>query len=308
MSKIYTAWRRDLLAIHGLLDSLGDRPPEDKQLFRAEVMQVAEALNLVRRSGMLRFTKARGARARILEYLKRYVGEAISGDELEVVAGIHEYPRRIRELRVQEGYVIVTGVTREELKPDEYVLESESPNAEERERWRLANRIRRLPGSEKDRMLKLLQEMVGKPVSGDQLQYVSKGKEMRRVRELRTEQGWRVSTRLTGQPHLPVGWYLLESLDQAPQHDRSIKPGVYDSVLERDGHACRRCGWTVAKKREGAKRQYIELHHMEHHKDGGPNNRENLVTLCNICHDEAHRAKVMGFELLEWLGRKSPGE
>jgi hypothetical protein len=31
------------------------------------------------------------------------------------------------------------------------------------------------------------------------------------------------------------------------------------------------------------------LHHRHHHKDRGDNTADNLVTLCNVHHDEAHR-------------------
>ena len=61
----------------------------------------------------------------------------IKGDELLVVSGIQEYARRLRELRVQFGWAIVSGVTINEMdqeerdevpdelramKPSEYVL------------------------------------------------------------------------------------------------------------------------------------------------------------------------------------------
>src|SRR5688572_16641922 len=107
MSHELTPWQRDQLALHGLLDSLPAQAPSDRNHLRAEVMQIAEALRLLRKAATVRFTRAKGARTRILEYLKLFVGAAISGDELEVVSGIHEYPRRIRELRIEHGYVIL---------------------------------------------------------------------------------------------------------------------------------------------------------------------------------------------------------
>ena len=44
------------------------------------------------------------SRERIKLYLQEYVGVVITSSELEVVSGISEYGRRIRELRVQDGY------------------------------------------------------------------------------------------------------------------------------------------------------------------------------------------------------------
>ncbi|WPD23746.1 MAG: hypothetical protein SD837_04120 [Candidatus Electrothrix scaldis] len=55
--------------------------------------------------------EARSARDRILHYFLKYQGVIISGDELLVVSGIQEYARRIRELRVQFGWSIASGLT-----------------------------------------------------------------------------------------------------------------------------------------------------------------------------------------------------
>jgi hypothetical protein len=305
LSDDVTAWQRDLLALHGLLDSLPPQASADRERLRGEVVQVGAALRLLRKAAKVRFTKAKGAPHRILEYLKLFVGVSVSGDELEVVSGIHEYPRRIRELRTEHGYVISTGLTRTDLRPDEYVLEAAEPNADEAAKWQLANNIRKMPGAGKSRMLELLKASVGKPVSGEQLLYVAKIKDMRRVRELRTEDGWRISTRFTGQPNLPSGVYVLETAEQLPPHDRKIPDTVYDDVLKRDDYRCRKCSWSVSQRRPGERKQFIELHHVEHHKAGGANNKENLITLCNICHDDVHRRRVDGKGFWDWLRDKA---
>jgi hypothetical protein len=52
-----------------------------------------------------------------------FPGEVIEGRELELVAGISEHGRRIRELR-DKGYRISTGVDRKDLRTDQYILES----------------------------------------------------------------------------------------------------------------------------------------------------------------------------------------
>jgi hypothetical protein len=36
-------------------------------------------------------------------------------------------------------------------------------------------------------------------------------------------------------------------------------------------------------------RRMLELHHVMHHVDKGENTAENLITLCNVHHDEEHR-------------------
>ncbi len=290
--------------ISQLLSALPKTPPSKKEQLRDEVRILALVLSTMRRYSKLRLEKlipAKASRQRILQYLSLFVGEVVEGDELEVVSGIHEYPRRVRELRVQDGYRIATGVTREGLRTDQYVLDDAEPDQAEAERWQIANRIRRGSGGGKGRMLELLKAFQGKPVTAEQLLYVAKVKDMRRVRELRTEDGWRITTRFTGRPELPPDVYVLEGLEPLPQHDRKISPEVYDSVLSRDVYSCRKCGWKVESRHGGEKRQYIELHHIEHHKSGGTNNPENLITLCNVHHDAVHRARKNGAEFLGWL-------
>ena len=61
---------------------------------------------------------ASAARDRILYYFREYPRIIINGDELLVVSGIQEYARRVRELRVQFGWGIASGVTIKEMLED----------------------------------------------------------------------------------------------------------------------------------------------------------------------------------------------
>jgi hypothetical protein len=137
------------------------------------------------------------------------------------------------------------------------------------------------------------QKYVGKPVTGEELRYIAGDKIEwpRRARELRTEEGWPVVTKLSGRPDLSVGVYLLESLRQLPPHDRQIDDSVRVQVLERDKYHCTHpgCGWHHGMETPSDPRRYLELHHVLKHRDRGPNTAENLRTLCNVHHDEIHR-------------------
>ena len=264
----------------------------------------------------------KSARERILEYLKKHCGVLVAGEELMVVAGISEYARRVRELRGQEGFSVVTGKTflamveygeaafsdvvgaeRSALKVDSYILLKEDPDREAAHRWHTANRIRKSKRAVKDKILEYLRLNVGSMVSGEELQYLapSRTEWARRARELRTEDGWPVVTRNSGRPDLPVGFYLLEEDRQAQPHDRAISDPVRVKVLERDGHACRSCGWSYGRRTPGDPRQMLELHHMEHHRDGGSNEVGNLITLCNSCHKEVHRGVISRSDLEDLL-------
>ena len=56
---------------------------------------------------------------RILAYLRRYPQKVIAGDELMVVSGIGEWARRLRQLRVEDGWNICSGNTFRELYEDD---------------------------------------------------------------------------------------------------------------------------------------------------------------------------------------------
>ena len=82
--------------------------------------------------------------------------------------------------------------------------------------------------SVRDKILKFLRENVGIQVTGEELRYVAGDKTewARRVRELRTEFGWPVATKTTGNPELPMGVYVLQADRQSPEHDRDIPDEV----------------------------------------------------------------------------------
>lgn len=68
-----------------------------------------------------------GSRDKLRAYLLEHVGVVLDSDTLRDIAGTSEWARRIRELRNEEGYQILTHNDRSDLKPGQYVLESEKP-------------------------------------------------------------------------------------------------------------------------------------------------------------------------------------
>lgn len=276
---------------------------------RTQVLKLIPAVALLQNLGasLIQGPNIGSARARILEYMKKYAGTVLSGDELRIVAGISEYARRVRELRVEHGWRILSGMTlknmepeelgdlfdsrKPNLKPDQYILVSIRQDTEAAYRWNVANDIRKKKDTGvRDKILQYFRAFVGKEISGEELRYVANDKTewARRTRELRTEFGWPVVTRFTGRPDLPVGIYVLEEDRQAPEHDRKIPEAEYRAVLVRDNYTCRDCGWTHAQWNRSDPR-HLEVHHIKRHVDGGSNTADNLTTLCNICHDTRHR-------------------
>jgi hypothetical protein len=243
--------------------------------------------------------KGGSARDRIRAYLIMHQGQVIEGDELRVVSGISEYGRRVRELRVQEGFQIETGATQDPgaeraLKPDQYVLVSSQPDEDSARRWKLANDIRRSRKGSKSQLLDFFLANVGRVLTSAELEYVANNRSEfgRRIRELRTEDGFPIATRFTGRPDLQMGQYVLESAQRrAEQHDRHIPHDVQKAVYQRDNNRCVCCRWSVESSHEGPPR-ILELHHVQAHKERGPNTVENLVVLCSICHDEVHSGRI----------------
>ena len=236
-----------------------------------------------------RATRGEGGRQKILAYLKAHVGEEVSGEELAAASGIHEWARRLRELRVEHGYAIT------EVGDSVYRMESVEPDGERARRWTAANTIRRFNGSAMDRIEAFLRAFEGEVVSRDQIDYVATIKEgSRRVRELRDEHGWPINSHID-EPELRPGEYRLVSADPADRRDprqRLYPEGLRERVFARDDYTCQEC----KRNRDqalaaGDTRFYLEIHHkkavaeeLDALSPDELNDQQNLVTLCHADH------------------------
>jgi hypothetical protein len=193
---------------------------------RAKVIALIPAFHKLRDFGSSLMPKsdALSGRDRIIAYLARYPFKVINGDELMVVSGIGEWARRVRELRVQFGWWIYSGVTFRDMaedaraadnegetaglkemlgvepskiKPDQYVLMRAEQDRQAAHRWNLLNEVRRKKASVTDKIIEYFRKNVGQQITGEELKYLAKDKKewARRVRELRTEQGWPIVTK-----------------------------------------------------------------------------------------------------------------
>jgi 5-methylcytosine-specific restriction endonuclease McrA len=217
------------------------------------------------------------------------VGEEIYGEELLNVSGIQEWARRVRELRVENGYDIQV------VGPSTYVMLTPEPDEDRARRWQLAHRIRSRKGAAKDRIGHFLTECVGEVINRDQIDYVGKIKEgSRRVRELRDEEGWPIETHVDD-PTLRPSEYRLISIDPKDRRDSSQR--LYDDALrqqifERDDYTCQRCRRNKeSAEAAGDRRFYLELHHkvaiadeLSELSSEERNEPGNLVTLCHSDH------------------------
>lgn len=72
----------------------------------------------------------KGSRVLILEFLKENVGRVIDGSEIREASGrASEWARRVRELRDEKGYRILTHKDRADLKQGQYLMMSAEPDA-----------------------------------------------------------------------------------------------------------------------------------------------------------------------------------
>lgn len=238
-----------------------------------------------------RAPRGHGGKQKILGYLLERVGQVVYGEELAAVSGISEWPRRVRELRVEDGYRIT------ELGASTYRLEAEEPDLAKASAWGLENAIRRRQGSGRNRIEAFFEASVGQVVNRKQIDYVSKiGSAARRVRELRDEEGWPIASHID-EPALRPGQYRLTSadpVDRLSPLQRQYKEDLRQKVFERDNYTCRRCGRDRAKaEAAGDTRFYLEVHHRVALADDDRslsqvelNDLENLETLCHRCHSE----------------------
>ncbi len=193
-----------------LLEDLSTLSADDCLVLMAELgrRQAEVRMLLNRLAGVVGLPT--GARQRILRYLLLTQGKVVDKDELSGVAGIYEWARRVRELRVEEGWPISSHENRPDLEPGQYILERTAPDEELRARWETANRIRNMTGSASSRILAFFRANVGHAVSQDELFYVAKIHDYpRRIREL-TEEGWQIESYLDRKDLAPGQYVLVE--------------------------------------------------------------------------------------------------
>jgi len=63
---------------------------------------------------------------------------------------------------------------------------------------------------------------------------------------------------------------------------KGVNKTVRKHILLRDNHTCKKCG----------RRDLLDIHHIQAVMDGGSNEPENLITLCNVCHREWELAEM----------------
>ncbi len=156
----------------------------------------------------------KGAKDRIRRFMATRVGTIVDKDEIRGVAGIHEWARRVRELRLEEGWPINSSQTRDDLRPGQYVLEATQPDLAIRERWRTAHEVRRSGGTSGSRLLTYLEAYLGNPVAKDEIAYVANVQDPSLIMQELLHDGWQIESSVDN-PGLRPGQYRMTSREKS---------------------------------------------------------------------------------------------
>jgi hypothetical protein len=182
--------------------------------------------------------------------------------------------------------------------------------------------------SARDRLRRHFLANVGRILDSAELREVSGNisEWARRVRELRTEEGYQILTH-NDRSDLKPGQYLLLDPTPEPAFERAISKETRAFVLDRNGFTCQMCGAVAGEPHPYDQSRKTRLHigHIVDKSHGGTDEVTNLRAICSVCNEGAanltldrpsarklltqlRRAKVDDqVEVLKWLLRKFPG-
>jgi hypothetical protein len=149
----------------------------------------------------------------------------------------------------------------------------------------------------------------------------------RRVRELRTEEGYQILTN-NDRSELKPGQYLLLAPKPIPAFERGISKETRAFVLDRNGFTCQMCGAVAGEPHPSDPTRNTRLHigHTVDKSMGGGDEPSNLRAVCSVCNEGARNLtldrpslqklliqvrRATGadqVEVLRWLVRKFPNQ
>lgn len=145
---------------------------------------------------------------------------------------------------------------------------------------------------------------IGRIMDGEELRPVSGNisEWARRVRELRTEQGYLILTH-NDRADLKPGQYLLETAKPQPAFERAISAGTRAFVLDRNGFTCQMCGAVAGEPHPTDPTRKTRLHigHIIDKSMGGSDEASNLRAICSVCNEGASNITMTRPDLLKML-------
>jgi hypothetical protein len=147
----------------------------------------------------------------------------------------------------------------------------------------------------------------------------------RRVRELRTEEGYQILTH-NDRSDLKPGQYLLADPKPVPAFERGISKETRAFVLDRNGFTCQMCGAVAGEPHpfDPTRKTRLQIGHIVDKSMGGGDDPTNLRAICSVCNEGARNLtldrpslqklliqvrRATGadeVEVLRWLIRKFP--
>jgi hypothetical protein len=147
----------------------------------------------------------------------------------------------------------------------------------------------------------------------------------RRVRELRTEEGYQILTH-NDRSDLKPGQYLLLEPKPVPAFERGISKETRAFVLDRNGFTCQMCGAVAGEPHptDPTRKTRLQIGHIIDKSMGGGDDPTNLRAICSVCNEGARNLtldrpslqklliqvrRATGadqVEVLRWLVRKFP--
>lgn len=185
------------------------------------------------------------------------------------------------------------------------------------------------PNSARTKLREHFLKNIGKVMNSDELREVAGNisEWARRVRELRTEEGYQIQTH-NDRSDLKPGQYILMSPKPEPAFERAISKETRALVLDRNGFTCQMCGAVAGEPHpyDSTRKTRLHIGHIIDKTQGGTDDPSNLRALCSVCNEGAsnltlerpsvqklliqiRRAKGSDqLEVLEWLINKYPNQ
>jgi len=131
---------------------------------------------------------------------------------------------------------------------------------------------------------------VGRVLESDELRAASGNTSewARRVRELRTEEGYQILTN-NDRSNLKPGQYLLIDPKPIPAFERGISKETRAFVLDRNGFTCQMCGAVAGEIHpfDPTRRTRLQIGHIIDKSMGGGDDPTNLRAICSVCNEGA---------------------
>ena len=110
----------------------------------------------------------------------------------------------------------------------------------------------------------------------------------RRIRELRTEEGYQILTH-NDRSDLKPGQYLILTPKPIPAFERGISKETRAFVLDRNGFTCQMCGAVAGEPHpfDSTRKTRLQIGHIIDKSMGGGDDGTNLRAICSVCNEGA---------------------